>query len=161
MMKTVARALVLGTVASLIFYCGAASRGMPDAGAQDAGLDAGSPDGDAGADPCVVCPEPEPPEVCPNCQRFRTVDIITTVDASAFVPLPHWSDPGTVVQTWERVFALDASYWAPGNDGPCRPFLFTEAPHYAPNLPVPALYFHPGEQRQCRVVITEPEQPGG
>lgn len=161
MMKNVARALALGTVASLIFYCSAASRGMPDAGAQDAGpsLDGGAPDGDAGADPCVVCPEPEPP--CPSCQRFRTEDIQTTVDASAFISVPHWGSPGSTFQAFERVFVVGASYWRKVTDGFCSPVVYTEPPDFAPSLPVPSLYFAPGVLRECRVVIAEPEPLGG
>jgi hypothetical protein len=81
------------------------------------------------------------------------VDIVTTVDGTAVVQLPTFDTTGVTVQVWSRVFAPGSSSWRTA--GPeCEPVIYTEAPDFAPNLPVPSLYFTAGSLRECRVVLT-------
>lgn len=151
-MNKLVKVTILGVAMMTAFYCGVATRAdLPDATA-DAGVDA-MVDADAGVDGGTVCDCPEPPTTCQDCVQTAVVDVTTTVDGTAVVPLPGFDTEGVTVQVWSRVFAPNASHWIPA--GPeCEPVVFTEAPHYAPNIPVPSIYYTPGVFRQCRVVMT-------
>lgn len=141
MTKTLLKAVALGTIASMIFYCGAALQtGEPDALAQDAGLDGGT---DGGA--CSVCPGPE--------QKVEVFDVSITQDGTRVIPLEGWPDK-VIIQTYEYTGNPGYMHWVlVSGGGICGAKIFNSAPDYAPNIPVPSIYYHTGFDRWCKVVI--------
>ncbi len=147
------QAVALGVIASMIFYCGQAYRLINDAGAQDGGTDAGAP-ADAGADPCVNCPEPEPPFT------IQVHDVETSPDASAVIPVPAF--PSMIIQAYQRSTSNSGPYWL-HNGEDCQPRIWTEPHAGYPGLPLPAILYPEGIHRQCRIVLldSKPMNNGG
>lgn len=159
-MEKLSKVFFLAVSATVIFYCGAATKNATpdasadageDAGTVDAGTDSGTVDG--GTDPCVICPDPC--QDCPTPWVVDVYDIQTTPDASAVIHVPGFGQ-GVIIQGFLRAASGGGPYWS-GNHEDCQPKVYDQPPAGYPNLQVPAVLFPEGIFRQCRIMVLRPQ----